>query len=105
MTRRSLASLLALIALTASCSTSNQSDGDTAAPSTTAAATTTVAASTTTAAPSTTLPTYAATIDELLNLGRPIVLAHTGGEDNFPASTLFSYEERDRKSTRLNFSH
>jgi len=29
----------------------------------------------------------------LLNMGRPIVLAHTGGEDNFPASTLFSYEE------------
>ena len=42
---------------------------------------------------STTLPTYATTIDELLNMGRPIVLAHTGGEDNFPASTLFSYEE------------
>ena len=31
------------------------------------------------------------TVDELLALGRPIVLAHAGGEDEFPHSTLFAY--------------
>lgn len=36
---------------------------------------------------------YAATIEELLALGRPIVLAHTAGEDEFPASTLFAFGE------------
>ena len=61
--------------------------GGTAAPSTAAP---TTEAPTTTAEPA---PTYAATIDELLNLGRPIVLAHTAGEDNFPASTLFAFGE------------
>ena len=34
-----------------------------------------------------------ATIDELLALDRPIVLAHTGGEDAYPGSTLFSFGE------------
>lgn len=38
-------------------------------------------------------PQYAATIDELLGLGRPIVLAHTAGEDAFPASSLFAFGE------------
>lgn len=33
----------------------------------------------------------ARTVDELLALGRPIVLAHTGGEDEFPASTMFAF--------------
>ena len=33
------------------------------------------------------------TIAELLALGRPIVLAHTGGEDEYPGSTLFGYGE------------
>jgi glycerophosphoryl diester phosphodiesterase len=46
-------------------------------------------APTTTAAP----VTYAATIDELLAIGRPIVLAHTAGEDEFPASTLYGFGE------------
>ncbi len=55
--------------------------------STTTAATTTVTA-TTTAAPAT-----PATVDDLLHLGRPIVLAHTGGEDEFPASTMFAFGE------------
>jgi poly(3-hydroxybutyrate) depolymerase/glycerophosphoryl diester phosphodiesterase len=36
---------------------------------------------------------YAATIDELISLGRPIVLAHTAGEDEFPASTMFAFAE------------
>jgi glycerophosphoryl diester phosphodiesterase len=33
----------------------------------------------------------ASTIDEVLALGRPVVLAHTGGEDRFPASTMFAF--------------
>ena len=38
-------------------------------------------------------PTPARTVEELLHLGRPIVLAHTGGEDEFPASTMFAFGE------------
>jgi len=41
----------------------------------------------------TTAPTRPATVDDLLHLGRPIVLAHTGGEDEFPASTMFAFGE------------
>lgn len=36
---------------------------------------------------------YAATIDELLDIERPIVIAHTAGEDEFPASTLYAFGE------------
>ena len=38
-------------------------------------------------------PLPPATVDDLLHLGRPIVLAHTGGEDEFPASTMFAFGE------------
>ena len=60
-----------------------------AATSTEPAATSTVPATTTTEPRA----QYAATIDELLAIGRPIVLAHTAGEDEFPASTLFAFGE------------
>jgi glycerophosphoryl diester phosphodiesterase len=85
---------------------------DAAAPTTTIRAATTVAPATTTTttiAPTTTStvsPTTStttattttvveprATIADLLGLGRPIVLAHTGGEDEFPGSTMFAYGE------------
>jgi glycerophosphoryl diester phosphodiesterase len=33
----------------------------------------------------------ATTIDEVLAIDRPIVLAHTGGEDRFPGSTMFAF--------------
>jgi glycerophosphoryl diester phosphodiesterase len=33
----------------------------------------------------------AKTVDEVLALGRPVVLAHTGGEDRFPGSTMFAF--------------
>ncbi|HRE00318.1 MAG TPA: glycerophosphodiester phosphodiesterase family protein [Ilumatobacteraceae bacterium] len=96
------------------------SDGDSGATTTpTVATTTTVAPTSTTAAPTTTLPptttTAAATttaptttveatsttvvvakpltVDELLTLGRPIVLAHAGGEDQYPHSIPFAYGE------------
>ena len=63
-------------------------DTTTGAPATDAPTTTEAATTTTEPAPQ-----YAATIDDLLNLGRPIVLAHTAGEDEFPASTLYAFEE------------
>ena len=66
-------------------STTAASSSTTAVPATTAAVTTTTAAETTTPA--------ATTIDELLALGRPLVLAHTAGEDELPASTLFAFAE------------
>jgi len=61
----------------------------------TAPATTEVVTPTTTPATTTTEPAapYAATIDDLLAIGRPIVLAHTAGEDQFPASTLYGFGE------------
>ncbi len=85
------------------CSTDDPGSADTATSEgvqTTSAAVTTTAAPTT-AAPTTTVapttaepaPVYAATIDELLTIGRPIVLAHTAGEDEFPASTMFAFGE------------
>jgi glycerophosphoryl diester phosphodiesterase len=33
----------------------------------------------------------ATTVDEVLTLGRPVVLAHTGGEDRYPASTMYAF--------------
>ncbi len=91
MIRRPLLATVAVAALLAACSDSDPSSEATDAAPTTVAATS--AASST--APASTAPAvhYAATIDELLSLGRPIVLAHTGGEDAYPGSTLFSFGE------------
>jgi glycerophosphoryl diester phosphodiesterase len=70
----------------------------TAATATTLAATTTTAAATTTSPPTTAMPTPTSTpnpktVNDLLALKRPIVLAHAGGEDQFPHSTLFAFGE------------
>jgi glycerophosphoryl diester phosphodiesterase len=76
----------------------------TAAPITTQAATTssssteaTITAPPTTAPPTTSPPTTvvpkAKTVKDLLALKRPVVLAHAGGEDQFPHSTLFAFGE------------
>ncbi|MEN9643453.1 MAG: hypothetical protein RL238_122 [Actinomycetota bacterium] len=90
--RRLAALTVAALAL-AACSdggpTADTTTAGTEAVDTTAATSTTAAATTTTEPPS----TYAATIDELLALDRPIVLAHTAGEDEFPASTLYGFGE------------
>ena len=104
---RPLAAFASAILLLAACSSDDSGGATTAAssgPDTTIAVDTTVdtvlptttAAPTTVSATTTTQPPqqqYAATIDELLALGRPIVLAHTAGEDEFPASSLFGFEE------------
>ena len=93
MTRRTTLAIVALSSLLAACSddTGNSASDS---PSTSASATAGNTAADTTA-PATTEPArqYAATIDELLSLGRPIVLAHTGGEDAYPGSTLFAFGE------------
>ena len=41
-------------------------------------------------------PGGGATVADVLALGRPAVLAHTGGEDEFPGSTMFGYAESIR---------
>ena len=72
----------------------------TAAPTTTAAASATVSA-TTTAPPTTTVPAptttvpapAASTIDELLALDRPVVIAHAGGDQDYPHSTVYAYSQ------------
>ena len=97
---------LIAVALLAACSGDDATDtADSVPPSSAAPTTSSVEATATateaptTVAPTTAAPTtepapvYAATIDELLTLGRPIVLAHTAGEDEFPASTLFAFGE------------
>jgi glycerophosphoryl diester phosphodiesterase len=83
----------AVAVLLAACSSAASSTGGetvtvpSTAPATTTNSTTTAAATTTAA------PARATTVEDLLHLGRPIVLAHTGGEDQFPASTMFAFGE------------
>jgi poly(3-hydroxybutyrate) depolymerase/glycerophosphoryl diester phosphodiesterase len=89
MTRHRPSFLLATLLLSAAaCSDSGSNSADTTASATNNGAGTTGAAPSTT--PATVRP---ATIGELLSIGRPIVLAHTGGEDAYPGSTLFAFGE------------
>lgn len=81
---RLTAILLSSALLLAACSDGDSADGST---------TTASPASTTIPAPTTTVPPAPTTIDALLALGRPIVLAHTAGEDQYPASTLYAFGE------------
>lgn len=90
------AALLTLVGLLAACSGGSDSSttstpAETATPTTVAPEPTTEAATTTSTIPAP--PARPQTIDELLALGRPIVLAHTAGEDEFPGSTLFGFSE------------
>jgi glycerophosphoryl diester phosphodiesterase len=57
-----------------------------------ATATTNTTAATTTSPPATATP-KPKTVKDLLALKRPVVLAHAGGEDQFPHSTLFAFGE------------
>ncbi len=59
-------------------------------PSVTTPTTPTTQLNTTTSAPK---PAEPLTIEQLLALGRPIVLAHAGGEDQHPHSTPYAYAE------------
>jgi glycerophosphoryl diester phosphodiesterase len=96
--RRTMVATSAFALLLAACARTESS-----APAATAGASTTAATSTPstgpptteppTTVPTTTAPARARTVEELLELGRPIVLAHTGGEDQFPASTMFAFGE------------
>ncbi|MBI4883237.1 MAG: hypothetical protein HY826_04200 [Actinobacteria bacterium] len=88
----------AMIALLIACS----DDGSTSTPTTAAQETSPVTtAKATTSTVGATTSTVAVverpqSIDELLTLGRPIVLAHTAGEDEFPGSTIFGFAESVR---------
>jgi glycerophosphoryl diester phosphodiesterase len=105
--RRLAAALVGVAVLLAACS----GDGDSAAPTTMSTTATTPASPTSVAAtpapstmpPATTsttsttvAPAGARTVADLLALGRPIVLAHTGGENQFPGSTMFAFGESMR---------
>jgi glycerophosphoryl diester phosphodiesterase len=92
---------------TSTASVSTVTATTTALPATTAAALTTTQAATTsststaatttsppnTSPPTTSVPPKAKTVKDLLALKRPVVLAHAGGEDQFPHSTLFAFGE------------
>lgn len=87
---------LSLVACSSSTtSTANNGPGSTTPSSAEPASTTAESApepevTTTTTAP---VPVTPLTIDQLLALGRPIVLAHAGGEDEHPHSTPYAYAE------------
>jgi glycerophosphoryl diester phosphodiesterase len=87
---RRLPLLLAVVAIAATACSDDAGTGTTSAPRTSVADVTTVAPTLPSTEPPSERP---ATIDELLALGRPIVLAHTGGEDAYPGSTLFAFGE------------
>lgn len=91
MSRHRCTLLLATLAVAASACSGDDGGGATTPSSTTVAATPSTVPAT---LPSTEPPgERPATIEELLALGRPIVLAHTGGEDAYPGSTLFAFSE------------
>ena len=91
---RRLASFACSIVLLAACSDGGGDASTESAASPTTVASTDVVDSVPEATTTTEPPAqYAATIDELLELDRPIVIAHTAGEDEFPASTLFAFGE------------
>jgi glycerophosphoryl diester phosphodiesterase len=93
----------AMLAVLIGCSADDASDPAATTTTTTATTTAPVTTSTspppppTTAVPATTVAAdgfaTARTVDDLLALGRPIVLAHTGGEVAYPGSTMFSFGE------------
>lgn len=103
---RALLAITPLLLLAAACG----GDDDAAfSPTTSTTTTPTTTPSTTTTPTSTpdtliTPTTIAATdpliaprsLDELLALGRPIVLAHSGGEDAYPSETMFAFTESAR---------
>lgn len=96
--------LASVILVLAACSSDSGGSSATDAPGTTVPDATvqvttpsTTAAPSTTTAPSTTVATAGApTIAELLALGRPIVLGHAGGEDEFPHSTPYAFAQSAR---------
>ncbi len=65
-------------------------DGDSASPATSSSDST---ADTIERTPTTSVAPEATTVAELLALGRPVVLAHAGGENAHPHSTPFAYGE------------
>ena len=69
--------------------TTTAPDDDAATPVTTTSTTAPPPATTTTLVPA----PDASTIDELLALGRPVVIAHAGGDQDYPHSTVYAYTQ------------
>jgi glycerophosphoryl diester phosphodiesterase len=103
--RRSIGLAAGVVALLVSCASSSTTAPSAATALSTAATTAgaaptaaTAAPTTTTIAPTTLAPTTTAvpvarTVAQLLALGRPVVLAHAGGEDANPHSTLWAHAQ------------
>jgi glycerophosphoryl diester phosphodiesterase len=92
------------VVLAACSSAASSPAGEPATVASTAPGPTTISTTTTTttvAATTTAAPAPPATVEDLLHLGRPIVLAHTGGEDEFPASTMFAFGESMKASVDM----
>ncbi|MCX6519240.1 MAG: glycerophosphodiester phosphodiesterase family protein [Actinobacteria bacterium] len=101
--------LFVTVLFAAACSGGSDQDGAASTVESTAAISTSESTSDTTpeTAPATTVPDTVpatvpdttaaprppATVDDLLALGRPIVLAHAAGEDEFPHSTPYGYAQ------------
>ena len=115
VSRRCFPVMFAACLTVAGCSSSSTSTtpvttvpATTAPPATTAATATTKAATTssitaaaTTTSPPTTAVPKPTTVKDLLALKRPVVLAHAGGEDQFPHSTLFAFGESMRANVDM----
>ena len=69
--------------------TTTASDDDTTTPVTTTSTTAPPPTTTTTLVPA----PDASTIDELLALDRPVVIAHAGGDQDYPHSTVYAYTQ------------
>ena len=103
MLRRGFFGALTFVALLAACSSDDEASppssttapSSSGAPSTASSTSSSSSTSTSTTSTTTTVPAppAPATIADLLALERPLVLAHTGGEDEFPGSTMFAFGE------------
>jgi len=95
-----LRSLLVVALLASACGSGGETDTPTTTdapttttlpPTTTTTTTTTLPPTTTTTTTTTTLPPRPPTIDELLALDRPLNLAHAGGDQDHPHSTMYAF--------------
>lgn len=93
----SLAVGLTLVAATCSSESSDSAtatDSESSTSTSTSTTSTSTTASTTTTTTTTTIPgPEASTVDELLALDRPVSIAHAGGDQAYPHSTMFAYKE------------
>ena len=85
--------LLSFLLVGVSCGSESTSSNATQTTASTTAPPSTTAAPTTTVAPTTTLPPRPPTIVELLALDRPLNIAHAGGDQDYPHSTMYAFTQ------------